>query len=183
MSVNLSLEQLRHPDLAAQVAATIEKVGVEPGSITLEVTESVLMEDVEIAITRLKELRAIGVKLAIDDFGTGYSSLASLRRLPVDVLKIDKSFIDGLASGVAEDAKLIRAVVELGHTMRLATVAEGVEAAEQLQTLEAFGCDMGQGYHWARPTAPEALAALLDAARHAAQHPDEHPVVPEQRTA
>jgi diguanylate cyclase (GGDEF)-like protein len=183
MSVNLSLEQLRHPDLAAQVAAIIEKVGVEPGSITLEVTESVLMEDVEIAITRLKELRAIGVKLAIDDFGTGYSSLASLRRLPVDVLKIDKSFIDGLASGVAEDAKLIRAVVELGHTMRLATVAEGVEAAEQLQTLEAFGCDMGQGYHWARPTAPEALAALLDAARHAAQHPDEHPVVPEQRTA
>jgi diguanylate cyclase (GGDEF)-like protein len=163
MSVNLSLEQLRDPELCDHVARIIRQVDVDPSEITLEVTESVIMDDVETAVNQLRSLRDVGVNLAIDDFGTGYSSLAYLRRLPVHAIKIDKSFVDGLAHGT-EESRLVRAIIELGHTIGVATVAEGVESAEQRDELVAYACDLGQGFLWARPAPPEALLALLHAA-------------------
>jgi EAL domain-containing protein (putative c-di-GMP-specific phosphodiesterase class I) len=118
------------------------------------------MEESGVALARLRELQGLGVHLAIDDFGTGYSSLSYLRRLPVDILKIDKSFIDGIAE--SEDAlALAGAVVRIGKTLRLATVAEGVEHASQVVSLLEIGCDEAQGFHYARPLPAAGIEALL----------------------
>ena len=134
--------------------------GLAPTDLTLEITESVLMEDLDVAIARLHELKALGVKLAIDDFGTGYSSLSSLQHLPVDTLKIDKAFIDGVTMGV-EATGLVQAIIRLARILTLQTIAEGVEQPEQAARLEELGCSLVQGFHFARPVPPEEAETLL----------------------
>ena len=133
---------------------------MDPGSVSFEITESALTAGPDDAIRRLNELRDVGVELAMDDFGTGYSSLGYLRRLPVQVLKIDQSFIRGLTRHRADWA-IVHGIVEMGHGIGLTVVAEGIETAEQLDHLVALGCDRGQGYYWSSPVPAEALDQLL----------------------
>jgi EAL domain-containing protein (putative c-di-GMP-specific phosphodiesterase class I) len=159
--VNLSGKQLEQQDLVAEVTKALKGAGLDPGLLTLEITETVLMADTETMIRRLEELKGLGVGLAIDDFGTGYSSLSYLRRFPIDMLKIDKGFIDGIGAG-REESALANAIINLSHTLQLHTIAEGIERPEQAVKLIALGCDDGQGYHFSRPLAPQALRALLE---------------------
>jgi EAL domain-containing protein (putative c-di-GMP-specific phosphodiesterase class I) len=126
----------------------------------LEITETVLMDERTGAANKLAALRSLGVRLAVDDFGTGYSSLLYLRRYPLDMLKIDQSFVAGLVDN-PEDATIVDAVVRLAHSFGLQTVAEGVETAEQLRLLRGLGCDMGQGHFWGKPLPPETLLSRL----------------------
>jgi diguanylate cyclase (GGDEF)-like protein/PAS domain S-box-containing protein len=160
VAVNVSSAQLRSPDAVARMAAIIEASSLSPSALILEITESVLMDEKTGAVSKLAALRSLGVRLAVDDFGTGYSSLLYLRRYPLDILKIDRSFVAGLVDN-AEDATIVDAVVRLAHSFGLQTVAEGVETAEQLRLLRALGCDMGQGHFWSRPLPPETLLAQL----------------------
>ena len=159
MSVNLSARQLQQPGLIAEVAEALQESGLAPEHLILEITESILMHDAEAAIGWLQQLKGLGVQLAIDDFGTGYSSLSYLRQFPVDTLKIDKVFVDGIGNH-PEDAALASAIIELGHTLGLKTVAEGVELDGQVAKLSKLGCDFGQGYYFARPLEPQAVEAL-----------------------
>ena len=156
VSVNVSSAQLRRADAVERMVSIIEATGLPPSALTLEITESVLMDEKAGAGSKLAALRSLGVRLAIDDFGTGYSSLVYLRRYPLDILKIDRSFVAGLVDN-PEDAAIVDAVVRLGHSLGLLTVAEGVETAEQLALLHNLRCDMGQGYLWGRPEPPEHL--------------------------
>src|SRR6185369_4979661 len=135
MSVNLSARQLRDPQLVSDVAEILRESGLAPSSLTLEITETVLMDNSDGAIDRLHRLKALGVRLAIDDFGTGYSSLNYLRALPVDIVKIDKAFIDGVASD-KEARGLIKAILSMADTLDLQTIAEGVESQDQANRLE-----------------------------------------------
>jgi predicted signal transduction protein with EAL and GGDEF domain len=157
MSVNVSPRQLQHGGITADVERALIDFNLDPRSLILEITESIALEEREPVLVALK---AHGVKLAIDDFGTGYSSLAYLRRLHVDIVKIHKSFIDGIV-GQGGDAELSRAIVRFGGAMGLRTTAEGIESPDQWEELRALGCDFGQGYHFSRPIDPEALIALL----------------------
>jgi diguanylate cyclase (GGDEF)-like protein len=150
VSVNLSARQLQQPDLGAVVAEALHDSGLDPSCLVLEITESLLIRDPEDSASRLRELKALGVRLAVDDFGTGYSSLSYLHRFPVDILKIDKSFVDEIARG-PEAAALTHGIVRLGQTLQLAMVAEGVEDAEQRSELDATGCELAQGYYFAKP--------------------------------
>jgi diguanylate cyclase (GGDEF)-like protein len=163
VSVNVSGRQLADPELPAHVAGALARAGLDAGRLTLEITESVLMRDTDATLAVLSALKALGVRLAVDDFGTGYSSLRYLHRFPVDVLKIDKSFVDGVARG-AQDAALARTIVALGDMLGLRTVAEGVETEAQRDRLAAMGCDAGQGYLFAQPLEPRALRAMFAAA-------------------
>jgi diguanylate cyclase (GGDEF)-like protein/PAS domain S-box-containing protein len=159
MSVNLSLKQIQHSDIVADVRDALEEAGLAPERLTLEITESVLMDDTELAVSRLSDLKALGVTLALDDFGTGYSSLSYLSRFPVDILKMDRSF---LREGSTPDShSLANAVVGLGVTLALEVVAEGIEEAEQAETLRKLGCDLGQGFLFARPMAAEDSLAFV----------------------
>jgi diguanylate cyclase (GGDEF)-like protein/PAS domain S-box-containing protein len=158
VSVNLSAANLEVPDLTDRVAYALAISGLPPHCLVLELTETVLMRDIAVTAQRLEELRELGVQIAIDDFGTGYSSLGYLRDIPVDVLKIDRSFINGLVT-VPRQQELVSAVVQLGHTLGLKVVAEGIEEESQLQALEATGCRYAQGYHLGRPTPAAALIA------------------------
>jgi len=142
------------------VAQVLARTGLEPGRLTLELTESVLMQDAEAATATLVELKRLGVRLAIDDFGTGYSSLSYLRRFPIDELKIDQSFVASMGDG-PEQAAVVLSIIRLGETLHLETVAEGIEQADQLADLQTLGADLGQGYYFARPISPEAISALL----------------------
>ncbi|HVL64180.1 MAG TPA: EAL domain-containing protein [Actinomycetota bacterium] len=160
MSVNLSAKQLQHPGLVADVVGAIDDSGLDPACLILEITESVLMQFTDVVSSTLDELKELGVRLAIDDFGTGYSSLARLQRLPVDILKIDRSFIAGLESG-SQDWAVARAIIELGQSLRLETVAEGIELAEQLVHLQSLQCDRCQGFYFAKPLDPETMGRLL----------------------
>jgi diguanylate cyclase (GGDEF)-like protein/PAS domain S-box-containing protein len=150
VSVNVSMRQFSHGDIVADVRAALEDSGLAPGSLTLELTESALVQDTEATIALLNELKGLGVRLAVDDFGTGYSSLAYLQRFPLDVLKIDRSFVEGMVSG-SQSPALVRAIVELGHSLELETVAEGIEHDEELTQFRALHCSLGQGYLFARP--------------------------------
>jgi diguanylate cyclase (GGDEF)-like protein len=167
LRVNVSARQLAHDSLRGTVAQIIEDTGIEPGLLCLEVTESVLIEDPEESIRTLTELKQLGVKIAIDDFGTGYSSLEYLRRLPVDCVKVDRSFVRGLPEN-EEDVAIVNAVIELGHALKLSVTAEGVETREQLGNLQAAGCDTAQGFLFFRPEPPEDVAKLFAGARAAA---------------
>jgi diguanylate cyclase (GGDEF)-like protein/PAS domain S-box-containing protein len=158
--VNISARQLSQSNLPVLVRGVLDKVGVPPSLLCLEVTESVLMEDARAATKVLGDLKGIGIDLAIDDFGTGYSSLSYLRRFPVDVLKVDRSFIDGLGDD-PEDSAIVAAVISLAHTLDLRAVAEGVETETQLAELRALGCDAAQGYLFAKPIPADELTALL----------------------
>jgi EAL domain-containing protein (putative c-di-GMP-specific phosphodiesterase class I) len=164
IAVNLSARQLQHPAIVEEVGAALADAGLDPPSLVLEITETVVMEELDAAVAILGQLRGLGVRLALDDFGTGYSSLSYLHRLPVDILKIDRTFIGGVA-GSTEESALARAIVKLGQTLGLETVAEGVETAEQLACLRELGCQLGQGYHFARPLGPAAVDALLERER------------------
>ena len=149
VSVNLSPRQFRQADLDRQVAAALERSGLDAASLCLEVTEGVMVEDVEAATSTLNRLKALGVRISVDDFGTGYSSLSYLKRFPIDYVKIDRSFVAGLDEKV--DSEIVRSVIRLAAAIGIDVVAEGVENAEQLARLEALGCPLVQGYHIARP--------------------------------
>ncbi len=160
LSVNLSGRQLGHPSLVTDVRAIIRDTHINPSQVQLEITESVLMDDVEMSEDTLDQLRRLGVKLAVDDFGTGYSSLSYLRRFPVDVLKVDRSFVDGLGRDPSDSA-IVTAIVTLAHTLGLSAVAEGVETSRQLEELRNLRCDMAQGYLMARPASGHDTGELL----------------------
>jgi len=159
VAVNLSPVQLTPALFDALVG--LVRGGVDPRRMSLELTESVLMDDAERSVESLLGLKAVGLSLAIDDFGTGYSSLAYLQRLPVDTVKIDRSFIDGLAERNGPDAAIVSAVVAMAHSLGLSVIAEGVETPEQAAAIERLGCDYGQGFYWSPPVSPEELAASV----------------------
>jgi EAL domain-containing protein (putative c-di-GMP-specific phosphodiesterase class I) len=158
LNVNVSASQLHAADIVSDVARALERSGLTPHSLVIEVTESV-MADPE-AVARVHEIKALGVRIALDDFGTGYSSLSYLQNLPIDVLKIDKSFIDDIDRR-ADRAVLAGTIVRLGRSLGLLTVAEGVERTDQLRTLESVGCDLVQGYLFSRPQPPEQVEQRL----------------------
>ena len=164
VSVNLSARQFQHPDLVAEVGAALAASDLEPSRLILEITESVLMQTTAATIGKLADLRRLGVRLAIDDFGTGYSSLGYLERFPVDILKIDKTFIDGVGEPGGRPV-LARAILQLGRALGLQVVAEGVERREQVVALRRLGCTRAQGYLFARPLPGETLQPLLRAGR------------------
>ncbi|BEP94998.1 EAL domain-containing protein [Acidovorax sp. sif1233] len=150
VSVNLSTRDLLDPELSARLADILVRHGVSASAFCLEITESAIMDDPQRAEAMLNRLSQQGFKLSIDDFGTGYSSLAYLKRLPVDELKIDKSFVMGMAAG-EDDAMIVRSTIDLAHNLGLSVVAEGVETADILERLRSLACDEAQGYHIARP--------------------------------
>ncbi|HVF06315.1 MAG TPA: EAL domain-containing protein [Frankiaceae bacterium] len=160
LSVNISARQLQAPRLAEHVARTLRSTGIAPSDLVLEITESMLVDDAERTIAKLHLLRELGVRLAIDDFGTGYSSLNYLRRLPVDVLKIDRSFVKGIGTE-AELTSLTSAIVGIGRDLGLETVAEGIEEPAQLDALRAMGCGYGQGYLYSPALPVDDMAPLL----------------------
>ncbi len=160
MAVNLSACQLREPDLVDQTAAVFADTGVEPANIELEITETAIMDDVQAAIPVLEALKSLGVFLSIDDFGTGYSSLNYLKRFPVDSLKIDRAFVDGLGRN-QQDSALVTAVIALASALEMTSVAEGVETFEQFVELRALGCDEAQGYYLGRPAPAASLRPLV----------------------
>ena len=150
INVNVSALQVHEPGLVARVAAALRDTGLDPGRLVLEITEGVLMRRVEETVAVLQELRELGVRMAIDDFGTGYSSLSYLQDLPMDMIKIDKSFVDHLGVG-GDESSIAKVIVQMGHTLQLEVVAEGVERQEQVEALLALGCDSVQGFHLGRP--------------------------------
>ena len=160
IAVNLSTRQLGHPGLVQLVADTLAETGLEPASLCLEITETVLMQDADRAVVLLEELKALGVTLSLDDFGTGYSSLSHLRRFPVDDVKVDRSFVDGLVDRPG-DASIVAAVRDVTRSLDLGVVAEGIETLEQLERLRALGYERGQGFLFARPGPREGLEDLL----------------------
>lgn len=169
LAVNLSAMDLLDADLPEYLMECLQRHGVPAGNLVLEVTEGALMRDVEYAIRMLQRLRAIGIRLAIDDFGTGYSSLAQLKRMPVDELKIDKSFVMQMTRG-SDDDVIVRSTIELGHNMGLSVIAEGVETDAAMQLLREYRCDMVQGYLFsAALDEPHLLAWCRDAAAHGAR--------------
>ncbi len=160
MAINLSARQLSSPDLMAHITDGLEGNDLHPTQLHLEVTESVLIDDRATAITRLGELKDLGVHIDIDDFGTGYSSLAYLKQLPIDTLKIDRSFTDGLGTD-PDDTSIVHAIISLARALDLDLIAEGVETAVQLDELRRLGCELGQGFHWTQPRPPDELLAWL----------------------
>jgi EAL domain-containing protein (putative c-di-GMP-specific phosphodiesterase class I) len=161
MSVNVSGCQFdESEDLPAFVAMVLADSGLKPDQLCLEMTESVLMNDTEENLALLVRLKNLGVRLAIDDFGTGYSSLAYLRRFPIDILKIDKLFVDAVATE-APESSLTGAIVHLARTLRLSTVAEGIESFDQCGPLRDSGCQLGQGYYFAKPLTSTDAETLL----------------------
>ena len=170
VSVNLSARQLQQSDIVSEVAAALEDSGLGPRSLVLEITESVMMQDTAETIAKLERLKDLGVGLAVDDFGTGYSSLSYLHQFPVNILKVDKSFVHAVGRE-PEEPRLLRAIITLGRTLHLQTVAEGIELPDQLDHLRELGCDLGQGYYFARPLGAQAMSDLLVQARRRAVWP------------
>jgi len=159
LSVNVSARQLQQDDLVEQVAGILRETGLPAQQLTLEMTESVLLDNGEGTLSTLTALRELGIRLAIDDFGTGYSSLSYLHRFPVDILKIDRSFVERLSTG--GDTALISTILRLGQTMKLETVAEGIEHPQELLLLRRQGCTTGQGYHFSPPVPAVRIGELL----------------------
>jgi EAL domain-containing protein (putative c-di-GMP-specific phosphodiesterase class I) len=161
VSVNLSARQFTHGGLADDVAEVLEHAGLQADELTMEITESVLMEETDAAVETLQALKALGVKLVLDDFGTGYSSLSYLERFPLDGLKIDRSFVSGLDGGGS--SAIVAAIVSMARSLELSVTAEGVETEEQVDALRMLGCDYAQGWYFGRPGPPRAQAPLLEA--------------------
>ncbi len=159
INVNLSAQGFQHPDLVEDVARALAEYAINPSDVQLEITESVIMADAATTHARLRELKNLGVRLAIDDFGTGYSSLSYLKRFPVDTLKIDKSFVDGLGID-AEETAIVEAVISLSQALGLAVIAEGIENEGVTTQLQSLGCLYGQGYHYSKPFVAEAFEDL-----------------------
>ncbi len=160
VTVNLSSKQFMQADLVQRLKDILRKTGVRPESLRLEITESTIMEQAEDAVAKLMALRSFGVKLYIDDFGTGYSSLSYLHRLPVDALKIDRSFISEMGGG-GERSEIVRTIVTLARTLRMDVAAEGIETAEQVTRLRALSCHYGQGFFFSEPLASPAAGGLI----------------------
>jgi diguanylate cyclase (GGDEF)-like protein len=154
MSVNLSARQCGHPELVATFGEILRRTGADPASVCLEITETALMEDVETSTATLSALKELGLTLALDDFGTGYSSLRALQHFPVDVVKIDRSFIAPIEHD-PQEAAIVAAVISLSHALGLRTVAEGIETIAQVDRLRALGCDLAQGFYFAKPAPPD----------------------------
>jgi EAL domain-containing protein (putative c-di-GMP-specific phosphodiesterase class I) len=166
ISVNLSARQFSDSMLLEKLTRIIQASGIDPSSLELEITESVVMSHAECAVGVLEQLKSIGVRIAIDDFGTGYSSLGYLKRFPIDTIKVDRSFIRDIPAD-SGDMKIARAIIAMAHALRLKVVAEGVENAEQLTFLRAQRCDAVQGYFLFRPLpADEVADALMVNRRH-----------------
>jgi EAL domain-containing protein (putative c-di-GMP-specific phosphodiesterase class I) len=161
VSVNVSARQLAYGDLADSIQAALTATDMPAASLCLEITENVLMSDADFYLEALLGLKFLGVSLSVDDFGMGYSSLGYLQRFPLDVLKIDKAFVDGLGSGDMASRAIPRAVIALARDLGMAAVAEGVETMEQTGELIALGCRYAQGYYFARPQPPDLVAELL----------------------
>jgi predicted signal transduction protein with EAL and GGDEF domain len=161
MSVNISARQLQRPDeLVQEVVRVLEKTGMDPDALVLEITESMIMGDAERSVGVLGRLKDLGVRVAVDDFGTGYSNLAYLKRFPVDILKVDKSFVDGL-EGNSEDMAIVKAVVSLARALGMSIVAEGIETTKQIERLQALGCQLGQGYYFSEPLPAHKASTLI----------------------
>ncbi|HWS37310.1 MAG TPA: bifunctional diguanylate cyclase/phosphodiesterase [Actinoplanes sp.] len=163
LSLNLSPQQVKQADLVDVVSAVLAETGLPAGRLILEITESVVLEPDELTIARLQALRDAGIRLAVDDFGTGYSALSYLQQLPVSILKIDRSYISGIA-GDERDRRIAEAIVRLGLAFDLDVVGEGIETAEQARLLAGMGCRVGQGYHFHRPMPPDQAAQVLGGA-------------------
>ncbi|HKH84187.1 MAG TPA: EAL domain-containing protein, partial [Gemmatimonadales bacterium] len=157
--------QLHGSGLADALRQTLATSGIAPSSVVLEITESVLMQETDAVLERLQQLKGLGVRLAIDDFGTGYSSLSYLQRFPIDILKIAKPFVEEVGQG-ADRSALARAIVGLGETLKLETIAEGIERAEQRAALIQLGCTLGQGHHFWPAMSPTGIEELLAGDRH-----------------
>ncbi len=170
ISVNLSVKQLQSESIIDDVVDALEASGLPPSALVLEITESVMMADTDLAVERLQQLKALGVLLAMDDFGTGYSSLSYLSRFPVDILKMDRSFL----STEHEESGLIAAIIALGTSLNLDVVAEGIELPEQITSLRDLGCDLGQGFLFAKPMNQEALVEYLVNGEQTAGEPRSH---------
>lgn len=161
MAVNVSARQFRQKDFVAHVSTVLRDTGMDPADLQIEITESMLVENIAAAAAKLRALHTLGVRFSIDDFGTGYSSLNYLKRFPISVLKLDRSFLETIAEG--DDAAIVNAIISLGHSLRMKVVAEGVENDEQLRFLERAGCDAVQGFYFAKPMrADDAIRWLGD---------------------
>ena len=160
VAVNLSARQFHQPDLVTQIRAAVAETGLPPSALEIELTESTVMDDAERAVGILRELRAIGIRISVDDFGTGYSSLSYLRKLPINSLKIDRSFISDIGIDADDDA-IVQTIIALGKVLRLEEIAEGIETEAQAEFLNRHGCDIGQGYLFARPMPADAFADWL----------------------
>ena len=169
--VNLSTRQLADPDIVEDVCNALEDAGLDPSQLTLEVTETAMMRDIDEAKETLHALKRLGVYLAIDDFGTGFSSLSYLRQLPIDVLKIAKPIIDAICDS-SEDSAFVKGIIELGHVVGLKVVAEGVEHVEQYAHLVDMGCDYVQGYYYAPSLEPTEVLEILRASSAVPDTPD-----------
>jgi Amt family ammonium transporter len=159
VSVNLSARQFTEGDLIDDIRRTLARTGLDPEALELEITESVLMDHSEAGIRTLSEIRDLGVRLVLDDFGTGYSSLAYLKHLPLDTIKIDRTFVAGIEDPA--DRSIVEAVVALAHGLGIGVVAEGIETKAQADKLRELGCDLGQGYLFSRPVPADGKLALL----------------------
>ena len=164
MAVNLSSLQFRETGLAGMIRAILAEAQLAPSCLEIELTESLVMDEVECAIATMRELKAMGVQLAIDDFGTGYSSLAYLKRFPVDVLKIDQSFVRDIETD-AGSAAMVGAIISLSHDLGMRVIAEGVETAPQRDFLRTRHCDEVQGYLFSRPLPAAEFGQMLDELR------------------
>jgi EAL domain-containing protein (putative c-di-GMP-specific phosphodiesterase class I) len=169
VSVNLSGRQLRRPDLHEVIGQALAETGLPASSLGLDITETVYISALDANTAALDRLRALGIRISLDDFGSGYSSLSYLKRLPTDILKIDRSFTKGLGLEI-EDTAIVQTVVDLAHILGMEVVAEGVEVEEQETLLKEMGCDFGQGYHFSRPLPPEAASELLNSAYRGVEH-------------
>jgi EAL domain-containing protein (putative c-di-GMP-specific phosphodiesterase class I) len=165
------------PDLVQQVREVLTETGLDPSALVLEITEGSLMQDAATTTVKLHQLKELGMCLAIDDFGTGSSSLAYLRQFPIDLLKIDKSFVDQVTTVDSEGPALVRAIIELAETFQLRTVAEGIEESEQLEELRRAGCHSGQGYLFARPLPSEQMEEYFR------RHGETQTIAPEEAAA
>lgn len=161
ISVNLSGKHFARPDLVEQVKQILEETNINPKCVKLELTESAVMDNAETAIEMLKQLRALGVQLSIDDFGTGYSSLSYLHRFPIDMLKVDRSFVSTMEEGT-ENGEIVRTIISLAKTLKLSVVAEGIESIHQLHQLRVLGCEYGQGFLFSRPIPNHEIDKILD---------------------
>jgi diguanylate cyclase (GGDEF)-like protein len=159
LSVNISACQFQQPNLVKEIHRTLKETGLASNDLKLEITESIMMHDAS-AISALRELKEIGIRIAMDDFGTGYSSLSYLKRFPIDTLKIDRSYVDGLGSD-AGDTAIVHATIAFAKALNLSVTAEGIENAGQLACLRELGCELGQGYHFAKPLPSEKARELL----------------------
>jgi EAL domain-containing protein (putative c-di-GMP-specific phosphodiesterase class I) len=161
ISVNISAKQFHKPEeLIEDIQIALEKTGLSPDQLLLEITESMIMGDVDYDLDILRRLKSLGVQISIDDFGTGYSNLAYLKNFPVDVIKVDQSFVSGLETSL-EDRSIVEAVIGLARALSLRVIAEGIETTGQMEELMALGCELGQGYYFSKPLSAEQTTVLL----------------------